>query len=114
MNILKIPEDFPITEKNESYFSMLKEFCYAANHFGIDIIIEDLEKIQKKLNVYLDKQNENNEDSNKNTITISSKEYEDLVFDSKTLLCLEKAGVDNWEGYDSAMEELYEKDLKED
>lgn len=42
------------------------------------------------------------------TVTISQKEYESLKEDSRKLLCLESAGVDNWGGYDFAMEEFYE------
>ena len=38
------------------------------------------------------------------TITISKKEYESLLEDSEKLSALEAAGVDNWEGYDNAME----------
>lgn len=37
-------------------------------------------------------------------VTISKKEYERLLADSKWLKCLNSAGVDNWEGWDSAME----------
>lgn len=35
-------------------------------------------------------------------VTITRKEYEELLEDSKWLRCLEGAGVDNWEGYDIA------------
>ena len=38
------------------------------------------------------------------TITISKEEYESLLEDQKLLQCLQDAGVDNWEGYDYAME----------
>jgi len=38
------------------------------------------------------------------TVTISKKEYESLLEDSEKLSALEAAGVDNWEGYDNAME----------
>jgi len=37
-------------------------------------------------------------------VTISKKEYEELVEDSKFLEALRGAGVDNWEGYDMAFE----------
>jgi len=33
-------------------------------------------------------------------ITISKKEYEELLEDQKLLRCLQDAGVDNWSGYD--------------
>ena len=42
------------------------------------------------------------------TITISKKEYEELLEDQKLLLCLQGAGVDNWSGYDDAMEMMEE------
>lgn len=38
-------------------------------------------------------------------VTIPRKEYDDLLDDSLLLNCLEGAGVDNWQGYDYAMEE---------
>lgn len=37
-------------------------------------------------------------------ITITKKEYVGLIEDSRKLAALEGAGVDNWEGYDYAME----------
>ena len=42
-------------------------------------------------------------------ITITKKEYESLLEDSKWLRVLENAGVDNWEGYDYARE-LYDNE----
>ena len=38
------------------------------------------------------------------TITITKKEYQSLLQDSKWLQALEGAGVDNWSGYDYARE----------
>lgn len=38
------------------------------------------------------------------TITITKKEYNSLLEDSKWLQALEGAGVDNWQGYDYARE----------
>lgn len=35
-------------------------------------------------------------------VTITKLEYEGLKEDSFWLFCLEKAGVDNWDGYDAA------------
>lgn len=40
------------------------------------------------------------------TITIKKSEYDQLVEDQKWLGCLAAAGVDNWEGYDYAIELL--------
>ncbi len=42
------------------------------------------------------------------TVTISKKEYESLLEDSKKLTALKNAGVDNWEGYDYARELMQE------
>ena len=41
-------------------------------------------------------------------ITISKEEYESLLEDQKLLQCLQGAGVDNWEGYDYALEMMEE------
>jgi hypothetical protein len=41
------------------------------------------------------------------TVTITKKEYNDLLEDSRMLQCLESAGVDNWGGYSYAMEEFH-------
>ena len=41
-------------------------------------------------------------------ITITLSEYEDLLDDRLRLLALEGAGVDNWSGYEDAMEILEE------
>ena len=40
------------------------------------------------------------------TITISKKEHEQFLENSFFLQCLQGAGVDNWEGYEFALEEL--------
>ena len=48
MNIIMIPED-NVVEKDEKYFDVLKELCYAVDKFGIDLVITDLEKIQKEI-----------------------------------------------------------------
>lgn len=37
-------------------------------------------------------------------VTITKAEYEQLQIDSDKLSCLEAIGVDNWQGYDDAME----------
>ena len=42
----------------------------------------------------------------KEMVTITRKEYESLLKDSEVLGALEGAGVDNWQGYDYAMELL--------
>lgn len=42
------------------------------------------------------------------TVTISADQYEQLLEDSSWLSALRAAGVDNWEGYDYAMELLRE------
>lgn len=40
------------------------------------------------------------------TVTISQAFYDQLVADSEFLEALKGAGVDNWEGYDCALESL--------
>ena len=47
------------------------------------------------------------------TVTITRKEYDQLVRDSEWLSCLSAAGVDNWEGYDYALEMLHESEDEE-
>ena len=44
------------------------------------------------------------------TVTIPASEYESLKEDRRKLEALEGAGVDNWEGYDYAMEILHGDD----
>lgn len=48
------------------------------------------------------------ENGSDDSIRITKKEYEGLNKDSRILLALQGAGVDNWEGFDSAMEMLDE------
>jgi len=43
------------------------------------------------------------------TITITMKEYEQLKHDQYFLECLQGAGVDNWDGYDYAIELMDEE-----
>ena len=43
-----------------------------------------------------------------NTIVITKKEYESLLEDADKLACLESCGVDNWCGWDDAMEMFHE------
>lgn len=42
------------------------------------------------------------------TIEITKKEYDELVKDQTFLNCLIGAGVDNWDGYDHAIESYQE------
>ena len=41
-------------------------------------------------------------------ITISEEEYDSLLKDSILLNCLQMMGVDNWDGYDDAIEQYQE------
>ncbi len=43
----------------------------------------------------------------KDTVTIPKKEYDSLVEDAFLLQCLQNAGVDNWEGWDYALQEFH-------
>ena len=47
----------------------------------------------------------------KEIVTITRKEYEELLDCKEYLECLEAAGVDNWEGYDYAME-MYNRECE--
>lgn len=40
-------------------------------------------------------------------VTITKKEYDELVKNSNELNALESCGVDNWDGYDIAMEMIH-------
>ena len=42
------------------------------------------------------------------TVTISKKEYESLLDSLKWRICVENAGVDNWDGFYYAMQEYHE------
>lgn len=44
------------------------------------------------------------------TVTIPMEEYEDLLDSAKMLSALHFAGVDNWEGYDFAMDAYQEEE----
>lgn len=43
---------------------------------------------------------------NEEAITISKKEYDQLIEDSLILNALRRGGVDNWEWYDASLEAL--------
>lgn len=47
------------------------------------------------------------------TVTIAKSHYAQLLDDQYKLECLEAAGVDNWSGYDDAME-MYREGEEED
>ena len=47
---------------------------------------------------------------NEETVTITRKEYEALLQAERKLRALEWGGVDNWQGYDYAMELMGEED----
>ena len=49
---------------------------------------------------------ENSEGDMVPAVLISAEEYESLKADGDLLNCLYSAGVDNWEGYDEALEIL--------
>jgi len=42
------------------------------------------------------------------TVTISKKEYEELLKKSRKLRALENGGVDNWEWYDESLTKYYD------
>lgn len=45
---------------------------------------------------------------NEEMITITKEEYEDILYDVRFLQCLHTASVENWEGYDIAID-LFEE-----
>jgi hypothetical protein len=46
---------------------------------------------------------------NEDNITITVAKYEELKDDALLLSCLFAAGVDNWQGYDDAIEMYHER-----
>ena len=44
------------------------------------------------------------------SVLITLADYDELVEDSRLLSALRRAGVDNWVGWDHAIEMLYEED----
>ena len=52
-------------------------------------------------------------ESTEEMVTITKKEYDELIQDSIFLQCLEGAGVDNWSGYSYAQEMMAEYDEDE-
>lgn len=46
----------------------------------------------------------------KETVTIPKKEYDELLDDSHLLNCLRAVGVDNWQGWDDAIDMYNNKD----
>ena len=52
-------------------------------------------------------------ENEQDTVTISKKEYDELVNDSSFLFALQAAGVDNWEGYDEAIR-IQNEEIEED
>jgi len=46
------------------------------------------------------------------TIEISKSEYDELIQAQIRLICLESAGVDNWRGYDYALELMEEYEVE--
>ncbi len=46
------------------------------------------------------------EEQEEQTVTILRSEYDELKQDQRLLYALQGAGVDNWEGYDFAMEDM--------
>ena len=80
----------------EEYVSQLAIEADSSSGKQIRKLMDDLESRNKELN-YLKRH------INK-IITISADEYEQLKTDRDKLAALEAAGVDNWEGYDDAMQ----------
>jgi hypothetical protein len=75
----------------------------------INIIKGKLEQIQADIKAI----KEIPQIENKDTVTITKEEYNSLLESDNKLTALEGAGVDNWEGYDYAMEMLREDEEDE-
>ena len=48
------------------------------------------------------------------TVEISKKRYKELLKAERKLIALENAGVDNWDWYGDAMEEIWNEEDEED
>lgn len=46
MNTLILPND--VTNKDDTYYNLLRGLIYVVDKFGIDMIINDLEQLQKE------------------------------------------------------------------
>lgn len=78
-------------------------------HDAIEELYKDLysdvrREIQSKLNDVLNAISGTGVKVTGSNFTLSQEEYEELLESDKMLSALERAGVDNWEGYDFAME----------
>lgn len=71
-------------------------------------IIAQIQCNMDETKILLDELKQNKEE----TITITKSEYDELTNDSKMLGCLDACGVDNWEGYDIALEYLEDMENK--
>jgi hypothetical protein len=47
-------------------------------------------------------------------VTVTKKEYDQLIKDQRLLNLLEAYGVDSWGGWDQAIEALVEEDMNEE
>lgn len=59
-----------------------------------------------KITAAADRYEQSKSVSKPETVTISRTEYEELIRDQYMLNCLRHGGVDNWDGYDDAVEEF--------
>ena len=75
----------------------------------VDAVDDDSEEVVD------DEYDDYEEDEDDHLVTIREADYEELERRSKKLRFLEEAGVDNWEGYDNAMEDMtnFEEDVDE-
>lgn len=48
------------------------------------------------------------------TVTISNKEYQSLLYSHKKLMMLEMGGVDNWEWYSESLRGLFDDEDEDD
>jgi hypothetical protein len=72
-------------------------------------VAEEVAKIEREIVAKVQQTSETDYSSSEVMVTIPKSEYDELLHDSKKLNALESAGVDNWEGYDFAMEAMEEE-----
>ncbi|CAI3538370.1 hypothetical protein CNEO4_2260001 [Clostridium neonatale] len=71
----------------------------------------DIDSLPKPIKIEVEKIVVKKEKVEEDSITISKEEYEQLLGKEKLLDCLEAAGVDNWGGWDDAMEMMNTESL---
>ena len=85
-------------------------YCTTLNS-ALKQIEVDIDSLPKPIKIEVEKIVVKKEKVEEDSITISKEEYEQLLGKEKLLDCLEAAGVDNWGGWDDAMEMMNTESL---